>query len=246
MKIKLIVLAGGMATRIMPLTQGTPKNLLPILGKPFVDYQFDIFKDNCFFDITFCLGHLGIEVQNYINELNRHAFGNTFTIDFSHDGAQSLGTGGAIAKSLSTFSGNFAVMYGDSYLTANLQDIASHFEDNSNFSQISVTTNVSSLGECNVVIREGVLVDIGKGLANGTHAEYGFTLINRNSLENFIELNSQLNSLLSFDLTDFLISELRAHRLSYYETPQSYWEIGSFDGIKRFEEYVKGNHDVRY
>ena len=242
---KLIVLAGGLATRILPLTYSKPKYLLPILGKPFVDYQFDLFQENSLFDITFCLGHLGNEVQNHIVQLNKHTFSNSFRLDFSHDGPQRLGTGGAIAKSLPTFSGNFAVMYGDSYITANLQEIMRSFHDDSGQTQITVTRNVLNPNEHNVVIQEGILEKVGKNISDGTHAEYGFTLVNRNNFENFIESNSQQNGLLEFDFLEFLMSELKAKKLAYYETRHPYWEIGSFDGIDRFEKYIGGNSDDR-
>ena len=75
----LIILAGGLATRLRPLTDKIPKSMVLVNGLPFIDYQLKLFKKNNFKKIIICLGYKGdmikqyvVMVQNMILILNIH------------------------------------------------------------------------------------------------------------------------------------------------------------------------------
>lgn len=108
-----VILAGGLATRLRPLTESIPKSLIDISGHPFLWHQLELLKRRGLRRVVLLLGYLGESV--------RQTFGDGTTlgirIDYSFDGPMLLGTAGAIRQALPLLPERFFVLYGDSYLT---------------------------------------------------------------------------------------------------------------------------------
>ena len=64
-----IIIAGGKASRIKQITRRTPKSLIKINNKAFIDYQIDYLKKNGVKKIIFCLGHLGDKIKKYLDKI---------------------------------------------------------------------------------------------------------------------------------------------------------------------------------
>ena len=60
MRIQIVILAGGLATRLGELTKKCPKSMVKILDKPFLAYQLELLGASGIIDIVLCIGHLGI------------------------------------------------------------------------------------------------------------------------------------------------------------------------------------------
>ena len=121
----LIVLAGGFATRLYPITKKIPKSLISINNIPFVIHQLKLFHLNGIQNIHFCLGFLGKSIEKVIRESKYYEF---FNITFSYDGDKPLGTGGVLKKHFQFCSDNFLITYGDSYLDINYFNIINFFK----------------------------------------------------------------------------------------------------------------------
>ena len=91
--IPIVILAGGLGTRLNELTKSTPKSLILINEVPFVIHQLILLKKSGFSRIHFCLGHLGEKIEH---EIKNHNIFKNMNITFSYDGENQLGTGGAI------------------------------------------------------------------------------------------------------------------------------------------------------
>src|SRR3954468_10402674 len=90
-EIPVAILAGGLATRLRPITEKIPKSLVPVAGKPFLTDQLELLRSRGVRHAGLCVGYLGEMIQrDYGNE----AFG--IKLDYSFDGPKLLGTGGAI------------------------------------------------------------------------------------------------------------------------------------------------------
>ena len=63
-----VILAGGQGTRLQPLTLTTPKPLIPINGKPFVQYLIEHLKENGIEEIIFLTGYLGDQIEKYFGD----------------------------------------------------------------------------------------------------------------------------------------------------------------------------------
>ena len=62
----IVILAGGLATRLRPITENIPKSLIEINGVPFVYHQLDLLEQKGFKEIHFCLGFLGEQVEDAV------------------------------------------------------------------------------------------------------------------------------------------------------------------------------------
>jgi mannose-1-phosphate guanylyltransferase len=110
--MQAIILAGGLGTRLRPLTLETPKPMLDVAGKPHLEYQVDWLRKNGITDIVFCLGYRWHHVAKYFED------GVKFGVNISYSVEKDpLGTAGAVknAENLLRFStcNMFLVTNGD-------------------------------------------------------------------------------------------------------------------------------------
>jgi len=93
-EIPLAILAGGIASRMHPVTERIPKALIRVAGRPFIDHQLELFRHKGFRKVVICVGFLGDMTADHVGDGAR--FG--LQVRYSHDGDQLLGTAGAIRK----------------------------------------------------------------------------------------------------------------------------------------------------
>src|SRR5271154_5012876 len=120
--IPVAILAGGLATRLRPITEKIPKSLVQVAGKPFLAHQLELLHTRGIGRAVLCIGYLGEMIQR---DFGGEAFG--VKLDYSFDGEKLLGTGGAIKRALPLLGDEFFVLYGDSYLPVEYQPIADFF-----------------------------------------------------------------------------------------------------------------------
>src|SRR5258707_12469350 len=94
--LPVVILAGGLATRLRPWTEKIPKSLVEGAGRPFLEHQITLLRKNGISEIFLCVGYLGEMTEELFGDGNQ--FG--MEIIYSHDGDKLLGTGGTIKKPL--------------------------------------------------------------------------------------------------------------------------------------------------
>lgn len=123
---QVVILAGGLGTRMLPRTERIPKILLPVAGRPFAVWLLARLASCGFEDVVLCIGHLGEEVRRALGD--GRAIG--MRVAYVEDGDRLLGTAGALRKALPLLDETFVVTYGDSYLpfdyAAPLADLRAH------------------------------------------------------------------------------------------------------------------------
>ncbi|MFB3892146.1 MAG: sugar phosphate nucleotidyltransferase [Phycisphaerae bacterium] len=122
--LPVAILAGGLATRLGPLTKAMPKSLLDVAGEPFIAHQLHLLKSRGARRVVLCVGYLGEMIQDFVKD--GAAFG--LEVAFSFDGPKLLGTGGAIKRAIALLGDEFFVMYGDSYLRCDYRAVQATFE----------------------------------------------------------------------------------------------------------------------
>src|SRR5688572_3956070 len=121
--LPVAILAGGLATRLRPITDKVPKLLVEAAGDPVFYHPLRLLKNNGLTRIVLCVGHLGeMIVEQYGDGA---AWG--VRIDYSFDGPKLLGTGGALIRALPKLGDAFYVLYGDSYLPIDYRDVGRAF-----------------------------------------------------------------------------------------------------------------------
>lgn len=119
------VLCGGKGTRLAPLTDDLPKYLVDVCGQPFAQRQMALLKRNGYEDVVLLVGHLGDRIRAVVGDGS--AWG--MRVRYSDDGYVPLGADGAIKKALPMLGEAFFVLYGDSYLDCDYQEIEQVFRD---------------------------------------------------------------------------------------------------------------------
>jgi len=227
--LPVVILAGGLATRMKPITEKMPKSLIEVNGKPFILHQLDYLKSQGIQNIVLCIGHLGHMIQSLIGDGKAL----DLNIQYSLDGDKLLGTGGAIKKALPLLSKDFFVLYGDSYLPINYKDVEDAYVSSKKNALITVIKNNNQWDKSNVEFASGTLIEYNKHQPNKRmhFIDYGLSILNQSIFDAYPENES-------FDLSD-LYHTLSLHgHLAGFETFDRFYEIGSQNGLKETEIYL--------
>jgi N-acetyl-alpha-D-muramate 1-phosphate uridylyltransferase len=179
-----VVLAGGLATRMLPLTEATPKILLPVAGRPFLSHLLDRLQASGFEQVVLAVGHLAIAVGE---AAKREATARGLDIRLSEDGPRLLGTGGALRNALPLLEETFLVTYGDSYLPFDYGTPLEHLRARpSGRAAMAVFANHDAIEPSNVILAGGRVLRYEKQRSEGLtydHIDYGATAIRRSEIE---------------------------------------------------------------
>ena len=124
--MKALILVGGEGTRLRPLTNTMPKPMVPIEGKPFLQYLIEWLKKEGITDIVLLIGYKGEQIKAYFGDGAKLGVRIEYNIEETL-----LGTGGAIKNAERYIDGPCLALNGDSYFPIDLKRlIASHKEKN--------------------------------------------------------------------------------------------------------------------
>jgi NDP-sugar pyrophosphorylase family protein len=225
LKIPVAILAGGLATRLRPITEKIPKSLVPVAGRPFLAHQLEMLHTRGIRRAVLCIGYLGEMIQR---EFGDEAFG--IQLDYSFDGQTLLGTGGAIKRALPKLGREFFVLYGDSYLPVPYAPVVDFFHRSGKLGLMTVYRNEGKYDTSNVVFRDGEIVVYDKKirLPEMRHIDYGLSLFKASVFDAYAA--DQV-----FDLAEVLGRLVREKQLAGYEVPERFYEMGSPAGLAELE-----------
>jgi MurNAc alpha-1-phosphate uridylyltransferase len=227
--LPLALLAGGLATRLRPLTDSLPKSLVDVNGEPFIAHQLRLLRDAGVTRVVMCCGYLGDQIRSAIG--TGEQFG--VQVSYSWDGPRLLGTAGALRKALPLLGDAFFVMYGDSYLPCDYAAIEAAFRDAGAPALITVFRNDNQFDRSNVEMNGGRIVAYDKlnPTARMTHIDYGLGVLTR-------QVVAELATDVPCDLGDVYRALLARGDLIAYEVVQRFYEIGSLDGLAEVRKYL--------
>jgi len=230
LEIPVAVLAGGLATRLRPVTEKIPKSLIPVAGKPFLAHQLELLRSCGIRRAVLCVGYLGEMIQREFGDGS--AFG--LRLDYAFDGPKLLGTGGALKRALPLLGMEFFVLYGDSYLPIEYRPIAEFFRRSGKLGCMTVYRNEGRYDTSNVVFRDGsvMVYDKKKRLPEMHHIDYGLSLFQA-AVFNAYPADEP------FDLAEVMGKLVREKQLAGYEVRERFYEIGSPAGLSELETLLK-------
>ena len=223
--IPVAILAGGLATRLRPITEKIPKSLVPVAGRPMLAHQLEMLHAQGVRHVVLCIGFLGEMIQN---EFGSDAYG--IKLDYSFDGEKLLGTGGAIKRALPKLGEEFFILYGDSYLPIPYAPVAEYFHRSGMLGLMTVYRNEGKYDSSNVVFRDGEIMVYDKKvkLPEMWHIDYGLSLF-KASVFNGYSADEK------FDLAEVMGKLVRAKQLAGYEVTERFYEMGSPAGLAELE-----------
>jgi NDP-sugar pyrophosphorylase family protein len=229
--LPVAILAGGLATRLRPITAKIPKALVEVAGKPFVVHQVELLRSRGVRRVVLCLGHLGEQVEALVGD--GRALG--MEIACSYDGDRLLGTGGALRRALPALGDRFLVLYGDSYLDCDYADVARRFVESGRLGLMTVFRNAGLWDASNVVFRDGRILRYTKGSRDPDmeHIDYGLGALRAEAFRAYPEGEP-------LDLAAVYQDLLARGELAGYEVARRFYEIGSPAGLEETRRLLEG------
>jgi len=221
-ELPVAILAGGMATRLRPITEKIPKLLVEVAGEPFFSHQIRLLKAAGLHHLVLCVGHLGERIVEQYGDGS--AWG--VRIDYSFDGPKLLGTGGALIRALPKLGEAFYVLYGDSYLPIDYRAVGRSFLASGREGLMTVFENAEQYDASNVWFEDGRIraYDKKAKLPQMRHIDYGLGVFKAAAFDGFAR-----DAIV--DLADVQKALLARGELAGYELKQRFYEIGSHTGL---------------
>ena len=223
--LPVAILAGGLATRLRPITEKIPKSLVPVAGRPFLAHQLEMLQARGIRRVVLCIGYLGEMIEK---EFGAEAYG--IELKYSFDGPKLLGTGGAIKRALPHLGPEFFILYGDSYLPIPYAPVAETFHRSGKPGLMTVYHNRGMYDASNVVYRDGQIAVYDKKLklAEMHHIDYGLSVFKASVFDAYAADEM-------FDLAAVMGRLVQEKNLAGYEVLERFYEMGSPAGLAELE-----------
>jgi NDP-sugar pyrophosphorylase family protein len=226
--MQVVIIAGGLGTRLGSLTVNQPKSMIQILGKPFIEYQLDLLRNGSVTDVVFCLGYQGRQIADYCGDGRK--FG--VNLKYSFEG-KPLDTAGAIKLAEPLLEEYFFTLYGDSYVFIDFKDMLSVWQQKKSLGVMSVYQNHDRFDKSNTAVVDGRVTFYSKEKReNLKYIDYGVNLFHKEVLKLIPEAEPYSMGTLFNQLID-------RQELLAYEVKKRFYEIGSVNGLAEFTEYVR-------
>src|SRR4051794_36769579 len=231
MRLQVAILAGGLATRLHPVTEHIPKALLDVAGTPFILRQLDYLRGQGVKSVVLCVGFLGEQIKAVVGDGSRCGL----SVCYSEDWPKMMGTGGALKRALPLLDTQFLVLYGDSYLPIDFAAVERDFLASGKPALMTVQRNVDRWDKSNVLFRDNIVVEYNKRAPTSDmrHIDYGLGSISAKIL-------ADENTTGPFDLADIYHRLSLSGQLAGHEVHERFYEIGSHEGLAEAAVYFKG------
>jgi NDP-sugar pyrophosphorylase family protein len=230
---QIVVLGGGLGTRMEGLAAGRPKSLIPILGEPFVHHQLRLLASQGIRDVVYVIGFRGEPIRTEVGDGRR--FG--VAVSFVDEGDHLHGTGGALrfAHDMGSLGEVFGVIYGDSYLPIDLRPVWAAFHSSGCPALMTVLRNEDRWDRSNAVFQNGRVINYDKRARHRDPQmrwiDFGLSILRREVVE------SIPNGAIC-DLADVYHELSLRGDLAGFEVRTRFFEVGSPDGVASLESYL--------
>lgn len=231
---QVVILAGGLGTRLRALAGDRPKIMMPVARRPFVEWQMDLLREAGVRDVLLCVGHAAEAVEAHVGDGGR--FG--VRVRYSRENpAALLGTGGALVHALPLLADRFLVLYGDSYLPIDYREFAAAFRECGRPAMMSVYRNDGRWDASNVRVEDDSVISYDKNASAGTAdcIDYGLIGLTRGIID------GHRNAPLPLDLAAILGGLVRQGLVAAWMAPRRFYEIGRPESLADLERHLAGD-----
>ena len=230
---QVVVLGGGLGSRIEGVAGGLPKSLLPVLGEPFVHHQLRLLASQGVRDVVYVIGFRGEQIRRDVGDGSR--FG--LAVSWVDERDRLHGTGGALRVAYDTgaLDEDFGVLYGDSYLPVDLHPVLAAFHSSGCPALMTVLRNDDRWDASNAVFEDGRVIAYDKEARardpRMRWIDFGFSLLRRTLVET-------IPSDAVRDLGEVYRELSLRGELAGFEVGSRFYEIGSPEGVAELESYL--------
>jgi NDP-sugar pyrophosphorylase family protein len=221
--MQVAILAGGLGTRLGRLTEGRPKSMVPVAGRPFLDHQIELLREHGVDDVVLCVGHLADVIRDHVGDGRRLGI----RVRVSDEGDRLLGTAGALKWAEPLLAERFLVLFGDSYLRLDYGAVMARLGASGRLAVMVVWKN-DGYETSDVAIDGDLVVGYGAGTPGMTYINYGLSALRREAL-------ADLAAGRPCSLQELYAPLIAGRQLGAFEVAERYYEIGSPRGLEEFE-----------
>ncbi len=225
-----VILAGGLGTRMRPLTNTMPKPMIPIHGKPFLAYLLELLKKNGIEEVIILVGYLHEQIEEYFGKGEK--FG--LKITYSYDPVEA-DTGTRLRNASRLFAKHFLLLYGDNYWPLRLNDLESFYKEKRTLGLITVYRNLDNYTKNNIYVNSEGLVEVydkKREAKNLNGVDIGFFILKKSVIDFLLQENC------SFETT-VLPKLISQKQLAGFLTYHKYYSLSNLERIPVIEEFFK-------
>jgi NDP-sugar pyrophosphorylase family protein len=226
--MQCVILAGGLGTRILPLTKQIPKALIEIDNFPFINYQLQWLAIHGVTEVILCIGHLGTMIRGYVQDGSNY----NLKIEYVDEGEDLLGTAGALRLALDKLNESFLVIYGDSFLPICFSEIYNYYKQNNISALMTIYKNDNKFDKSNVILYDDKSIFYNKKTnLLCPYIDYGLSILSKDIIK-------EINPRQKYGLADLFYKLSIEKKLIGYEVFERFYEIGSFSGLNDFKKWL--------
>lgn len=236
--MQVIILAGGLGTRLKSISEGRPKAMMLVNGRPFIEYQLEKLAYIGLTDIVLCVGFGGDMIRNHVEDGSKWGVNIRYSAE---DPTALLGTGGALLNALPLIDDVFLALYGDSYLPVDFIDLINTFHKQKYPYLMSVFKNDGIWDSSNTRIEGDQVTFYNKKAVPGEadYIDYGLSVMKRDILLRYKDEPMPL------DMARVQAELVASNEMGAYIVTERFYEIGKPEGLFEFEAWIKDkNHPL--
>lgn len=225
-----VILAGGLGMRMRPLTLVTPKPMIKIHGKPFLEYIIELLKKNGIENIVILTGYLHEQIEEYFK--NGESFG--VKIKYSYSPVDT-DTGSRMVNALNLLDKKFLLLYGDNYWPLQLDKLYSFYKSKKKAGLVTVYSNIDNYTKNNMSVNNNGLVDEYDNAHKSKKldgVDIGFFILDKNIFNNTPSGNFSFKKVV---LPGLISKKQLAGFLTYHK----YYGLSNLERIPVIEEFFK-------
>ena len=236
-EMQVVVLMGGLGTRLKDFTKDCPKSLVEVCGRPFFDHQLDLMTAWGFKKFVFLIGYKADMIEEHYGDGSSRGI----SIKYSYDGEKLLGTGGAVRRAYDLLEDDFLLIYGDSFMDIDYAETLYRYQRGKAAGAralMTVLRNNDRFDKSNVVMDGGrlVLYDKHNPTPKMNYIDYGVCVYEKSLFEGYADDEAFDIAKIQHDLS------VKGEMVAQIVTKRFY-EIGSPGSLAEFSEYVKRRFD---
>lgn len=225
-----VILAGGLGTRMRPLTLTLPKPMIPILNKPFLEYIIELLKKNGIKEVIILTGYLHEKIEDYFKTGEK--FGLKIKYSFSPVEDE---TGARVNKAKKLIDDVFLLLYADNYWPLQLDKLFKFYKKMDTQGLVSVYSNMDNYTKSNTFVNDKGLVEVydkSRQTPGLNGVDIGFFILSKEVLSLFPKEN--------FSFEKVILPELISKKqLSGFLTNHKYYSLSNLDRIPAIEGFFK-------
>lgn len=221
-----VILAGGKGKKLRPLTLELPKAMLPIKGKPLLEYTIQNLKNNNIRDIIICIGYLGDQIKTHFGDGKKFGVHVTYSQE-----NEPLQTGGAIAKLKNILNNKpFLVIHGDTLTTLNFADLISFHNKYGTLVTVALTTTTNPQYFGQIQLHGTTLVKFFQNTENSkirTHLIHcGMYVCDREIFQYFPDKKA-------FLFEDVISDLIQKKKITGFIFEEQWFDVGNFESYEK-------------